>query len=115
MPTRLKNSYPEVASRFFAILQNDWLLQGSYFLAGLALSTIFYSYRFRFVTTAAVLAAILFLAYKLLGAVVVTEFGFLITIQFYIFCTIFCAAWMVGYGFSRARWFTILWSILLLV
>jgi len=103
------------ANRFFAILQNDWLLQGSYFLAGLALSTIFYSYRFRFITTAAVLAAILLLAYKLLGVVVVTEFGFLITIQFYIFCTIFCAAWMVGYGFSRARWFTILWSILLLV
>ncbi len=24
-------------------------------------------------------------------------------------------AWLAGYGFSRARWFTILWSVFLLV
>ncbi len=103
------------ANRFFAILQNGWLLQGSYFFAGLAVSTVFYAYRFRFITTAAVLAALCFVAYKVLGIIVVSEFGFLVTIQFYIFCFLFCAAWMVGYGFSRARWFTVLWSVLLLV
>ncbi len=41
-------------NRFYAVLQNDWLLQGVYFSAGLALSTVFYAYRFRFVSTLAV-------------------------------------------------------------
>lgn len=103
-------------NRFYAILQNDWLLQGCYFTAGLALSTIFYAYRFRFVSTLAVLALFFIIAYKALESTVVGEFDtFLISIKFLIFSILFSIGWLAGYGFSRARWFTVLWSAFLLI
>ena len=103
-------------NRFYAILQNDWILQGCYFTAGLGLSTIFYAYRFRFVSTLAVLALFYIIAYSIIENVVVGEFDtFLIAIKFSIFATLFSIGWLAGYGFSRARWFTILWSAFLLI
>ncbi len=103
-------------NRFYAILQNDWVLQGCYFTAGLALSTIFYAYRFRFVSTLAVLALFYILAYSIIENVVVGEFDtFLISIKFLIFSILFSIGWLAGYGFSRARWFTVLWSAFLLI
>ncbi len=103
-------------NRFYAILQNDWLLQGCYFTAGLALSTIFYSYRFRFVSTLAVLSLFYIIAYSIIQNVVVGEFDtFLVSIKFLIFSILFSMGWLAGYGFSRARWFTVLWSAFLLI
>ncbi len=103
-------------NRFYAILQNDWILQGCYFTAGLALSTVFYAYRFRFVSTLAVLALFYIIAYSIIENVVVGEFDtFLISIKFLIFSILFSIGWLAGYGFSRARWFTILWSAFLLI
>ncbi len=103
-------------NRFYAILQNDWILQGCYFTAGLALSTIFYAYRFRFVSTLAVLALFYIIAYSIIENVVVGEFDtFLASIKFLIFSILFSTGWLAGYGFSRARWFTIIWSAFLLI
>ncbi len=103
-------------NRFYAILQNDWFLQGCYFTAGLALSTIFYAYRFRFVSTLAVLAVFFIIAYKLVENTLVGEFDtFLVSIKFLIFSILFSIGWLAGYGFSRARWFTVLWSAFLLI
>jgi transglutaminase-like putative cysteine protease len=36
-------------------------------------------------------------------------------VKFLIFSLLFSAGWLAGYGFSRSRYFTILWSVLLLV
>ena len=103
-------------NRFYAILQNDWVLQGCYFTTGLALSTIFYAYRFRFVSTLLVLALFYIIAYSIIQNVVVGEFDtFLISIKFLIFSILFSVGWLVGYGFSRARWFTVMWSAFLLI
>ncbi len=103
-------------NRFYAILQNEWFLQGCYFTAGLALSTIFYAYRFRFASTLAVLALFYIIAYSIIENIVVGEFDtFLISIKFLIFSILFSMGWLAGYGFSRARWFTILWSAFLLI
>ncbi len=103
-------------NRFYAVLQNDWILQGLYFTAGLALSTIFYAYRFRFVSTLAVLGLFYAIAYSVLENVVVGEFDtFLVSIKFLIFSILFSMGWLAGYGFSRARWFTIMWSAFLLI
>ena len=103
-------------NRFYAILQNDWVLQGFYFTAGLALSTIFYAYRFRFVSTLAVLALFYIIAYAIIENVVIGEFDtFLASIKFLIFSILFSMGWLAGYGFSRARWFTVLWSAFLLI
>ncbi len=41
--------------------------------------------------------------------------AFYLSVQFMVFTAIFSLGWMVGFGFSRSKYFTIFWSILLLV
>ncbi len=100
---------------YYEILQNDWLMQGLYFASGMALSTLFYAYRFRFISTAAILFLFYFIAYKIIGNVTVGEFdAFFASVQFLIFSVLFSLAWIAGFGFSRSRYFTIFWSVFLL-
>ncbi len=102
-------------NRFYAILENDWLKQGTYFAAGIVISTIFYGYRFRFLTTAAVLFLIYFIAYKIIASISVGEFdAFFASVQFLIFAILFSLGWIAGFGFSRSRYFTVFWSVFLL-
>ncbi|HRI22578.1 MAG TPA: hypothetical protein PLA68_16570, partial [Panacibacter sp.] len=103
------------ANRLYNILQNDWIKQGSYFAAGIVVSTIFYSYRFRFIATTALLFLIYYGAYKLLGNFNVGEFdAFFASVQFLLFAVLFSAGWLTGYGFSRSRYYTVFWSVFLL-
>ena len=103
------------ANSYFAILQNSWLPQGLYFAAGILSAIVFYSFRFRFLTTIALLFAIYFGAYKFLGRVNIGEFdAFFFSVKFLIFSYLFSAAWVAGYSFSRSRYFTIFWSVFLL-
>ncbi len=102
-------------NQYYAVLRNEWFVQGWYFAAGIISALIFYSYRFRFVTTAALLFLLYFIAYKLLGRITVGEFdAFFVSVQFLIFTFLFSTAWIAGYGFSRSRYFTIFWSVFLL-
>src|SRR4051794_32175489 len=61
-------------NQFYSLLQNNWLEQGLYFTAGIVASTVFYGYRFRFITTALLLFAGYFTAYQLLGNLSIGEF-----------------------------------------
>ena len=103
------------ANSYFSILQNSWWSQGLYFAAGILSAIVFYSFRFRFLTTIALLFAIYFGAYKFLGRVNIGEFdAFFFSVKFLIFSYLFSAAWVAGYSFSRSRYFTIFWSVFLL-
>ncbi|HRH59523.1 MAG TPA: transglutaminase domain-containing protein [Chitinophagaceae bacterium] len=103
------------ANRFFNILENNWLQQTIYFAIGIAASFIFYSWRFRFLTTTAILFALLYIFYKAAGSITVGEFdAFFFSVKFLVFAVLLAAGWLTGYGFSRARWYTIFWSALLL-
>ncbi len=100
---------------YYSILQNNWLQQGLYFGVGIAAATVFYGYRFRFLTTAVLLFFIYFLAYKIMGHISVGEFdAFFFSVKFLVFSYLFSAGWIAGYGFSRSRYFTIFWSVFLL-
>lgn len=102
-------------NHFYAILQNDWQQQGIYFAAGLALAIVFYGYRFRFITTAALLFLCYYGGYKLTGRLYTGELdAFFATIRFGIFAVLFSAGWITGYGFSRSRYYTVGWSVFLL-
>ena len=102
-------------NHFYSILQNDWLSQGAYFTSGLVIALVFYSYRFRFITTVAIVCIIFYSIYKFLGSLTVGEFdAFYFSIQFLIFSILFATGWLFGYGFSRSNYFTIAWSVLLL-
>ena len=104
------------ANQYFALLQNNWSEQGLYFATGLVAAIVFYGYRFRFITTALLLFSAYFIAYNLLGRLSVGEFdAFFVSVKFLIFALLFSAGWLAGYGFSRSRYFTIFWSVFLLV
>ena len=79
-------------NRFYDILQNEWLKQGSYFAAGIFSAIIFYGYRFRFITTSILLFLVYYIAYKILGNFTVGEFdAFFASVQFLLFVDfIFC-------------------------
>lgn len=104
-----------ITNNYFALLQNDWKMQTIYFGAGLVSALIFYAFRFRFITTAAILIGVLYAGFRLLGDINTGEFDyFFAQIKFYVFAFLFTLGWFAGYGFSRARYFTIVWSVLLL-
>lgn len=99
----------------FVILQNQWIYQGAYFSVGILLSLVFYSWRFRFISTALVLALLYYLGYKILEQIAVGEFDiFFFSVQYLIFVFIFSIGWLVGFGFSRWRFFTVVWVLFLL-
>jgi transglutaminase-like putative cysteine protease len=103
------------ANQYFKILQNEWLMQGSYFAAGICIAIIFYSFRFRFITTAAILGLVYYGIYKFTGDMNIGEFdAFYASVHFKIFATLFSVGWVTGYGFSRSRYYTIGWSVVLL-
>jgi hypothetical protein len=102
-------------NHYYAVLQNEWIKQGCYFAAGIIAASIFYGYRFRFLTTAITLLIAYFIIYKILGRITVGEFdAFIVSVQFLIFTILFSTGWLAGYGFSRSKYFTIFWSVFLL-
>ncbi|MCE3278930.1 MAG: hypothetical protein K0S44_1121 [Bacteroidetes bacterium] len=102
-------------NRFYVILENNWISQGTYFTIGLFLSTIFYSYRFRFITSATIIFISCYALYKAAGTFAFGEFdAFYFSVQLLIFGFLFSAGWLAGFGFSRTRFFTVIWSVMLL-
>jgi transglutaminase-like putative cysteine protease len=100
---------------FYSVLQNNYLKQGLFFGVGSVVAILFYSYRFRFITTTVILFALNYFIYKLLGTITTGEFdAFYVSIQFLIFNILFSIGWLVGYGFGRSNYFTIGWSVLML-
>lgn len=99
----------------YVILQNQWIYQGIYFSIGILLSLLFYSWRFRFISTALILALLYYIGYKILEKLAVGEFDmFFLSVQYLIFAFIFSIGWLVGFGFSRWRFFTVFWVLFLL-
>jgi hypothetical protein len=103
------------ANSYYDVLQNKWQLQGLLFGIGCIAGLTFYSYRFRFITTILILLLLLGGIYSVMNRVVVGEFDTpLLAINFRILSSLFFLGWVAGWGFSRSRYFTIAWSVLLL-
>lgn len=104
-----------LANKYFAFLENNWLRQTLDFAAGLALAIFIFARRFRFVTVTAVFVIAAVLVYKSIGNVFTGEFdAFFWSVQFRNHLILFFMGWIVGYGLSRARFFSIFWSVWLL-
>ncbi|MBI3520151.1 MAG: hypothetical protein HY062_12465 [Bacteroidetes bacterium] len=103
-------------NNFYAILDNEWLSQGLYFAAGCILAVGLFSYRFRFITITALVLLANYIIYATIQNVTIGEFdSFYASVKFYIFVILFSAGWFIGYGFSRSKYLTIIWSVLLLI
>ncbi len=101
---------------YYAILGNDWISQAIYFTIGCSLAVITFRYRFRFLPISLGLAIVLSFIYQLVQRLQIGEFdSFYAAITFYIFSILFLIGWLAGYGFSRSRNVSIIWSTLLLL
>lgn len=103
------------ANNYINVLENQWLKQTAYFAGGLVMSFLFFSYRFRFITSTALLGAGLWMLYYFVSKTVVGEFDTIWAVnQVIIFNTLVTTGWICGFGLSRSRYFTIFWSVFLL-
>lgn len=93
------------ANHFYTILQNNAFEQTAYFLAGMAGACLFYAFRFRFLTTFAILVFSFTLIYQGLDKTAIGEFDtFFISVRFLIFSVLFSTGWLLGAAFARWRY-----------
>ncbi len=85
------------------------LLLTLFFLCGMVLSAVFYAFRFRFLVPFLLVSIALMLVYKSIDNLATGEFdAFFIAIQFRTFSFLFLLGWLMGWGFMRLRYFSIL-------
>ena len=102
-------------NRYYSLLENRFIEQGVFFATGIVTGLIFYGYRFRFITTAAILAVFFYSIYFFIDILSIGEFdAFFYLVRYLVFTILFSLGWVAGYGFSRSRYFTIFWSVFLL-
>lgn len=103
------------ANEYYSILQDQTFKQTLYLLIGMVGSALFYSFRFRFWPTFLILTAGLFIIYQGLDKLSIGEFDqFFITVQFQVLAILLTIGWLIGYGFIRFRYCSILIASLLL-
>ena len=84
--------------------------------AGMLASSLFHAFRFRFLPGFVLIVGLLYSVYKGLDNLATGEFdAFFIAVQFLSFTLLFSIGWLLGYGFTRLRYFSILVSGGLLV
>ena len=103
-------------NQYYSILQNQAFQQAIYFAAGMGIAAVFYAFRFRFVPTYALLIFGLYVVYKGLDKYVVGEFDtFFITMHYMFFAFLLATGWLVGWGFTRLRYWSVFIAGLLVV
>lgn len=96
-------------NEYYSILRNDAFRQTVYLGAGMGLSALFYSFRFRFLPTFVLLIFGAYVLYQGLDKYETGEFdAFFIARQFQVAAILFCSGWLMGWGFLRMRY----WSVL---
>lgn len=97
-------------NQYFSILGDQAWQQTLYLAAGMGIGAVFYAFRFRFLPTFALLVAGLYIIYKGVDRYATGEFdAFFISVQFQVFAILFLTGWLVGWGFIRLRY----WSVLI--
>ncbi len=95
---------------YFSILQNQAIEQTVFLAAGTIIGAVFYTLRFRFLPTITLLIIGFYAIYKRLDNYASGEFDtFLITVKFLVFAILFTLGWLLGWGFVRLRY----WSVLI--
>lgn len=103
-------------NNYYGILENQWTTESCFLATGLLAGCMFYSFRFRFITTALPLFILLVIANKIIRNIYTGEFtSFYAITKFYIFSFLFFTGWLAGWAFARLRWFPVVLSALLLL
>lgn len=116
LPTTLASYYILWhANEYFSVLGAQAFQQTLYVAAGMGISALFYAFRFRFLPTFLLLVFGMFLVYEGLDKMAVGEFdAFFISVQFLVFAILFTGGWLMGWGFSRLRYWSVFTAALML-
>nr|MCU0396028.1 hypothetical protein [Chitinophagaceae bacterium] len=116
IPTALLAGYAiELANRYLALLENQWLEQTALFAAGMVAAFALFARRYRFVPITALLVLAAVLTGRFISSGKIGEFdAFFWNVRYSTGALFFFLGWIAGYGFSRARFFSIAWSVFLL-
>ena len=103
-------------NEYYSVLQSQWFTESLFLAIGLISGCLFYSFRFRFITTVLPLLLLLFIISKIVSNIYTGEFiAFYAITKFYIFSFLFLTGWFSGWGFARLRWFPVVLSTLLML
>lgn len=105
------------ANEYYAvILKNQAFRQALYVGCGMLLSALIYHFRFRFLPVFALLVLTLYLIYQGIDKLSFGEFDtFFHEVQFLIFAVTFVAGWLIGWGFTQLRYFSVFISAVFLL
>src|SRR5579872_2782652 len=102
-------------NEYFSILQNQALQQTVYFAAGMGIAALIYSFRIRFLPTFILLIVSLYAIYKGLDKYEMGEFdAFFVARRFQVFAILLSVGWLIGWGFTRLRYWSVLIAALIL-
>jgi protein-glutamine gamma-glutamyltransferase len=100
---------------YYSILGNQVIAQTIYLGAGMLISALFYTFRFRFLPTFLILIFIFTAFYKGLDSYSAGEFDtFFASVRFLLFAMLFSGGWLLGWGFLRLRYWSVLMSAVVL-
>jgi transglutaminase-like putative cysteine protease len=100
---------------YLGYLNVNPLWQTLFFSAGMIASFLLYSFRARFIVTAALLGFLLIAGYKAIANYYVGEFdSYFISVQYSLYAFIFALSWITGFGLARFRYFPIVLTVFLL-
>lgn len=104
------------ANQFYAVILKNQAFQQALFVgAGMILSAVFYHFRFRFLPSFGILIVVLYLIYQGIDKLSIAEFDtFFHEVQFLIFAITFTAGWLIGWGFTQLRYFSVFLSAVFL-
>lgn len=97
------------SGQYFAVIQQDQYMQQAVYIGlGMSAAAVFYSWRFRFLPTFAILLSGFYLVYHGIDKVAYGEFDtFFLSIRFLIFSILFSFGWLMSWGFIRQQRFPI--------
>ncbi len=103
-------------NEYYSVLQSQWITESLFLGMGLVSGCLFYSFRFRFITTMLPLLLLLFVISKVVSNIYTGEFiAFYAITKFYIFSFLFLTGWFCSWGLTRLRWFPVVLSVLLML
>jgi transglutaminase-like putative cysteine protease len=100
---------------YFAIARSNPIQETIYFAGGMGIAALIYAFRFRFLPLFIGLLFIIYSISKGLDSYASGEFdSFFISVQFQVFGALFITGWLIGWGFTRIRYWAILIASVLL-
>lgn len=116
LPTWVVMSYViHVSNQWLSVFDTSWVVQSTAFGLGMVAALFVFAYGVRMLTlTIGLLLLAAFFRWGVQWLLPLEFDAFFVLVRFNNLFFLFLIGWLAGYGFSRSRFFSILWCVLLL-